>query len=74
LDDGIDICCWVDVVLGSLLVLLVHYVGLLNDGQASEVGHGSQAKGVTLIVDEVILGFVYSLLYLLFLLQHHLLT
>jgi hypothetical protein len=56
------------------LVLLVQYVGLLYHRQAAEVGHGSQAEGVTLIVDEGVLGLVYSLLNLFFLLQHYLLT
>lgn len=66
--------CWVHVVLRIRLVLLVLDIGLLDDGQAPEVGHGSQAKRVTLIVDKGILGLVDSLLNLLFLLQHYLLT
>lgn len=41
LDDGVYVCCWVHIVLRRLLVLLIHYIGLLDDGQAPEVGHGS---------------------------------
>lgn len=74
MDDGVYVSCGVYVVLRNRLVLLVLDVGLLDDGQAPEVGHGSQAERVTLIVDKGILGLVDSLLNLLFLLQHYLLT
>ena len=43
LNDGVYISCrWIDIVQGIIgLVLLVQYIGLFYDGQASEVGHGS---------------------------------
>ena len=43
LNDGVYIgCCWIHIVQGIIgLVLLVQYIGLFYDRQASEVGHGS---------------------------------
>ena len=43
LNDGVYISwSWIDIVQGIIgLVLLVQYIGLFYDGQASEVGHGS---------------------------------